>query len=221
MARIPYLTDEEATDDQRAVIEARKEIFGRDSAFQRIVTRTPRVAGWFLPFSLALQRGGAGGLLDGRTKELAVLKTSLVNACSFCSAHNVSLGQAVGLSMEQIESLSADYQASPVLSDRDKAVVRWAEVVTLNEARSDHAAFAELKKHFSDDEIVELTWVSALFNMVNRINDALWLDVEEKDLEGIRQPVDEAGVLKFVRRMLEHAEASAAAAEPAASPAAG
>ena len=216
MARIPYLTDEDANADQRAVIEARKEVFGRDSAFQRIVTRTPKVAAWFLPFSLTLQRGGAGGLLDGRTKELAVLKTSFVNACSFCSAHNVSLGQAVGLSIEQIDSLRGDYLSSPELSDRDKAVVRWAEVVTLNEARRDNAAFAELKKHFNDDEIVELTWVSALFNMVNRINDALWLDIEDKDVDEIRKPVDEAGVLKFVRLMLEHAEAGLAEEVPVA-----
>ena len=83
MARIPYLRDEDLTDDQRAVLEARREVFGRDSNFQRIVTRTPKVARWFLPFGLTLQRGDTGALLDTRTKELAVLKTSLLNACEF------------------------------------------------------------------------------------------------------------------------------------------
>jgi len=83
MARIPYLSDDDLTDDQRAVLDARREVFGRVSAFQRMVTRTPKVAQWFLPFGLTLQRGDTGALLDTRTKELAVIKTSLLNACAF------------------------------------------------------------------------------------------------------------------------------------------
>ena len=209
MARIPYLDDSNLTADQRAVLEARRDVFGRNSAFQRIVTRTPKVARWFLPFVFSLQRGGAGGLLDGRTKELAVLKTSMLNACAFCTAHNRSLGSAVGLTDAEIEALAGDYEASAALSERDKAVVHWAEVVTRNEARRDAAGFERLKAHFTDDEIVELTWVSALFNMINRITDSLWLDIEEADVEGIRKPVTEEGILEFVRRMLAHAEASA------------
>lgn len=208
MARIPYLTDEEATPDQKAVLDARREVFGRTSAFQRIVTRTPKVAQWFIPFSYALQRGGCGGLLDGRTKELAVLKTSMVNACSFCTAHNVSLGQAVGITPTEIEALSGDYMRSPLLSDRDKAVVHWAESVTRNEGRRDAAGFEMLKAHFTDDEIVELTWVIGLFNMVNRITDTLWLDVEASDVSGIQRPITEEQILDYVRRIVAHEESS-------------
>jgi uncharacterized peroxidase-related enzyme len=213
VARIPYLSDDEATPDQLAVLNARREVFGNNTAFQRIVTRTPNVARWFLPFGYALQRGDAGGLLDGRTKELAVLKTSMINACGFCTAHNKSLGGAVGLTEQEIDELEGDYEQSTVLSERDKAIVHWAESVTKNEARRDMVGFERLKTFFSDDEIVELTWVSALFNMINRVTDALWLDVEEADLEGIRKPVTEAGILEYVRRILAHAEATAAPAE--------
>jgi len=208
LARIPYLSDSDLTPDQRAVLDARRDVFGRNSAFQRIVTRTPKVARWFLPFVFSLQRGGAGGLLDGRTKELAVLKTSMLNACAFCTAHNRSLGMAVGLTDDEIAALDGDYEGSDVLSDRDKAVVHWAESVTRNEGRRDEAGFERLRAHFNDDEIVELTWVAALFNMINRITDSLWLDVEESDVEGIRKPVTEEGVLEFVRRMLVHAEST-------------
>lgn len=209
MARIPYLTDAELTPDQRAVIQGRVEVFGRSSAFQRIVTRTPKVARWFLPFVYSLQRGDTGGLLDGRTKELAVLKTSSLNACSFCMAHNVSLGGAVGLSEEQIAAVTgADYESSASLTDRDKAVVRWAESVTLNRARRDMDGFARLKEHFTDDEIVELTWVAALFNMINRITDSLWLDVEEEDVVGMRVPITEERIVEFARRMVAHADAT-------------
>jgi hypothetical protein len=135
----------------------------------------------------------------------------MLNACAFCTAHNRSLGSAVGLTDAEIDALADDYEASAVLSERDKAVVHWAEVVTRNEARRDTAGFERLKAYFTDDEIVELTWVSALFNMINRITDSLWLDIEETDVEGIRKPVTEAGIIEFVRRMLAHADASAGA----------
>lgn len=213
MARIAYLTDEHANPDQLAVLDARRKVFGNNTAFQRIVTRTPNVARWFLPFGYALQRGGAGGLLDGRTKELAVLKTSMLNACDFCTAHNKSLGGAVGLTADEIDALSGDYESSDALTDRDKAVVHWAEAVTLNQGRRDMVGFERLKTYFNDDEIVELTWVAALFNMINRVTDSLWMDVEEEDLEGIRKPVTEAAILEYVRLILAHADATIGAAD--------
>lgn len=59
----------------------------------RVYGRVPGVAVWLLPFPVSLQREGAGGRLDGRTKELIVLTTSFRNACEYCATHNISLGQ--------------------------------------------------------------------------------------------------------------------------------
>lgn len=208
MPRIPDLTDEELTDEQRALLQIRDEVFGQpSSAVHRMVLRTPKVARWFTPFGLALQRGGTGSLLDERTKEMAVIKTSQLNECTFCTELNIGLGKSVGITDDQIEAIRGDdYESSPALSDRDKAVVRWAESVTLNNARRDKEGFERLKQFFDDNEIVELTWVSALFNMINRLNDALWLDVEDKHREGIKKPVSEDTLLEFVRRTLEYAD---------------
>jgi hypothetical protein len=49
----------------------------------RTIARAPGVARWMMPYIAAVQREGVGTRLDGRTKELAILKTSLVNACHF------------------------------------------------------------------------------------------------------------------------------------------
>jgi hypothetical protein len=51
--------------------------------------------------------------------------------------------------------------------------------VTRNTARHDDEAFAELRAHFDDREIVELTLITAHFNLMNRFNDALQIDLEE------------------------------------------
>jgi hypothetical protein len=50
--------------------------------------------------------------------------------------------------------------------------------VANNDARYRDDYFDALKEFFSDSEIVELTWVSALFCMVNRFHDSLHLDLD-------------------------------------------
>jgi len=67
---------------------------------------------------------------------------------------------------------------SPLFGEREKAVIRWAELVTWNEARHDDAAFAELSKHFDSSGIVELTTVAAFRGLMNRFMDSLQIELE-------------------------------------------
>jgi len=83
MARVPYVSDAEASEQVRLFFEGCRELIGRVPHSMRAYARSPHVATWFLPFLVTLQREGAGGLLDGRTKELAILKTSMVNGCAY------------------------------------------------------------------------------------------------------------------------------------------
>ena len=135
-----------------------------------------------LPFSAVLQREGAGGLLSSRIKEIAIIKTSHVNGCDYWFAHNTSLGQAAGVTEEQVQVIGTDdYMTSPLLSDREKAAVLWAEHVTKNTARSRDDVFETVRKSFSESEVVELTMITAYFNMNNRFMDSLKIPLEHQD----------------------------------------
>ena len=80
--------------------------------------------------------------------------------------------------------LSGDrYMESPLFNDREKAVIRWAELVTWNEARHDGAAFVELSRHFDNTEIVELTTVAAFRGLMNRFMDSLQIELEGADVQ--------------------------------------
>lgn len=70
---------------------------------------------------------------------------------------------------------------SDLLSDREKAAVLWAEHVTKNTARSRDDVFEIVRKSFSEAEIVELTMISAYFNMNNRFIDSLKIPIEHED----------------------------------------
>ena len=62
-----------------------------------------------------------------------------------------------------------------------QAAVRWADAVTRMTARDDEAAFAAMKEHFSEKQIVELTVFCGMWNYSNRLCEALHVDLEHPD----------------------------------------
>ena len=85
----------------------------------------------------------------------------------------------MGITETDIAAISeGDYSA---FSEKERAVLLWAEHVTLNTARERYDVFEEVKKHFSDSEIVELTMVITYFNMRNKFNDALEIPIEAQE----------------------------------------
>ena len=76
-----------------------------------------------------------------------------------------------------------DYLDSPLFGEREKAVIRWAELVTWNKACYDDDAFAQLAKHFDSAEIVELTTVAAFRGLMNRFMDSLNIELEGPELQ--------------------------------------
>jgi alkylhydroperoxidase family enzyme len=108
---------------------------------------------------------------------------SQINGCGFC----MDLGRAMvvreRLGMEKVNALS-EYRTSPLFSDRERAALAYVEEATLHKWVSD-STFEELRKHFSDWEIAEITWINALENYYNLIN--IPLEIESDGLCAIAQ----------------------------------
>ncbi len=62
---------------------------------------------------------------------------------------------------------------------RERVALRYAEQVTRDAKRVGDNLWHELKQHFDDGEIIELTAATSLFNMFNRFNDALQVEITE------------------------------------------
>lgn len=179
MARIPLIEPDAVTGDLEEFYGAVTDMVGRVPHSLRTLAHAPLLAMLMLPFIAATQREWPGVRLSGRIKEMVVIKTSHINGCEYCYAHNTSLGQAAGITPEQIIDISSDdYRTSDRFSEREKAALLWAEHVTRNTARQRGDVYEQVKAQFSDAEIVELTLICALFNMINRINDSLAIDIE-------------------------------------------
>ena len=117
--------------------------------------------------------------------------------------HNTSLGRAAGLTDEQIGALDGDWRASAAFDDRQKAVIEWAEHVSLNTARRASDAFDRLRAHFDEPAVVELTVAIAHRNMITRIQEALHTDLEGPDLPQRSRITTSPAVLdRYVREVL-------------------
>lgn len=119
--------------------------------------------------------------VDYTLMRMVHLRISDLNGCNYCATHNAVWSTKVGVSPEKLDAvISPEFSSSDLLSDEEKAALRWADAVTANTAKVDEAAFAELQRFFNQQQIVELTLAIAYRNMVNRFVDALQVDVEEE-----------------------------------------
>lgn len=76
---------------------------------------------------------------------------------------------------EQINALQF-YRTSKVFDEKEKATLLYAERITRGAAAIRSGTLEELRKYYSEDQIVELTLVICVANLTNRFNDALQVE---------------------------------------------
>jgi uncharacterized peroxidase-related enzyme len=118
------------------------------------------------------------GVLSKRHLELCLVTASLLNKCTYCVSHHAPKLAVQGISEARAERL-LDYNTHPELDEVDKLVVEYAIAVTSNWNRTRDEIFSRLRAHFTEAQIVEMTWRTALCGAFNRFNDILQLDIEE------------------------------------------
>ena len=75
-----------------------------------------------------------------------------------------------GASAEKVEAALGDYRKSPLLSARERLALELAERMTYTSKRVTDRFFKRLKRHFSDEELVELAAIIALENFRSKFN---------------------------------------------------
>ncbi|WP_353438061.1 carboxymuconolactone decarboxylase family protein [Polynucleobacter sp. UK-FUSCHL-C3] len=112
-----------------------------------------------------------------RYVELAIVTVSKLNECQYCIGHHKPLLSVEGLSSSGIDSI-LDYKNHPELTDVDKLVIEYSIGVTNAPQKIKDTLFNELKIHFTESQIVELTLRICLCGFFNRFNDSLQIESE-------------------------------------------
>jgi AhpD family alkylhydroperoxidase len=110
--------------------------------------------------------------LDNHLKALAELKAATLTHCEYCIDMGSQAARQIGLTDEQLLALPT-YRTSPLFTDLEKLVLDYAVGMSRTPVEVPDALFAELRKHFDDAQLVELTHTIALENLRGRFNLAL------------------------------------------------
>ena len=102
--------------------------------------------------------------------DLVYLRASQMNGCSYCiDSHSHDL-LAAGFPTQKLMLVSAWKETGNVFSERERAALAWAEVVTLvADTNVNDDAFEAVRTQFSEKEVADLTISIGLINAYNRI----------------------------------------------------
>ena len=79
-----------------------------------------------------------------------------------------------GATEEKIAAI--DDPSSDLLSARERAAIAYGEKLAVDHHHVDDALWAELRRHFSEAEIIELTVHATLYIGLGRFNEVIGLD---------------------------------------------
>lgn len=116
-------------------------------------------------------------ILPKRYLEIALVVVSKINECTYCVAHHTPRLIEQGLSADAVANI-----LEPEIDGFDEVdmLVRdYAVQVTTKPQYMRDKIFDDLKKHFTEEQIIELTLRTALCGFFNRFNDALQIGMED------------------------------------------
>src|SRR4029453_6693061 len=153
---------------------------GKEITPARVVNnRVPRM--WNVSWAL-LNLDFRGFTLPHELRYLIHVRISTLNGCAFCKDIAMAAAVRQRLGLEKFRAVAGDWRQGTLFSDRQRGALGVAEEATLKREVSD-ATFDELRKHFSEREIVELVVENAKSNFYNLVN--VPLQIEEDGLLAI------------------------------------
>ena len=173
MSRIAKLPPEEW--DARLVNAVRPEnLTDLEQGLTRYFAHCPEQALGLMGFGGALKQNRS---LPDRLVELVRLRVAFFNQCRSCMAIRYSDAVADGVTEGLVCSLERPQEAEN-LSAAEKAAIRYGELMATDHLAIDDALYDELRRHFTEAQIVELGMTVAFFVGFGRLA-ATWHMVEE------------------------------------------
>ena len=169
MTRLQAPPIETLSDHTRDVFRAVEARFGRLLDPVAVTALHPEVLDATMAFEVQFERARR---LPERLKQLANLKAAALLGCPFCLDIGSAESRRAGVTDAMLRALSS-FETSDLFDEPEKTALAYCVAMTRDSAEVDDAVFATLRKHFADDQIVELTAVIAWENHRSRFNKAL------------------------------------------------
>jgi alkylhydroperoxidase family enzyme len=118
--------------------------------------------------------------LDPVLRELGQTRAGYAVGSRFVYSQHMKAARFAGLSEEQVQAI-AHWQVADCFTPVQRAVLAYADALVLQHGRVPDGVFAALKAELSDEEILELTYVTATYMMHAVMSRALRLEYDDVD----------------------------------------
>jgi uncharacterized peroxidase-related enzyme len=180
--------------DQRTKPSARLDPLPPDPALKDEFERSRRSLGFVPNSMLIMQRKpnmvkawsqvssamwAPDSTVDRGLKRLIAHVSSRASGCRYCMAHTA--GGAIHLGVDEPKLAAVwDYQTSPLYSAAERAALDLALAAGSVPNAVTEEMFAELRKYWTEEQIVEIVFVISAFGFLNRWNDTMGTPLEEE-----------------------------------------
>lgn len=172
-ARVPLVASDTKDPIVGPIFDAIRSRGGQPLNMHRAVANSPRIFKSYVDMALALRAGATTPRVD---RELIILRTAQLAGGEYEFTQHRPMAVSCGMTAAQIDALPK-WRDNPSFSDKQRAILAYADGMA-SPGGVDNTAYANLRKHFTDPEVVELTVTAAFYGMVSQITRSLDVKLE-------------------------------------------
>lgn len=189
MPRLKQVPRAEVTD--ATVLAYYDRLFGARDPVAEPGTATGTTGDWWTVFALSPEifehavKGFAlyrspNRKLDPVLRELGQTRAGFVTGSQFVYSQHCKSLRGLGVSDERIAAVS-HWQVADCFDDKERAVLAYADCLAGSKGRVPDEVFDKLKTFLSDEQIMELTYITCLYDMHAVMTRALRLEFDDRD----------------------------------------
>lgn len=175
----------------QVVLDAYNRLFGDRDPVAQPGTRTGTSGNWWTVFAQIPEmldhavRGFSFYLdtkrkLDPKLRELGQTRAGWLNGSQFVYSQHCKSCRGAGMSEEKISAIK-EWQVADCFDEKERTLLAYADYLVLQRGRVPEAVFAKLKSFFSEEEILEFTYVTCMYDMHAVLSKALRLEYDDRD----------------------------------------
>lgn len=173
MSRLPLVPEDTPDQDAAKLLAEIKQVYGSLPNLHRTLAHSPDMLRAWLDVAVPLRvKPKAGRAI----RELIIMRAAQLTGATYEWAHHWRMAVDNGVTEEKLRALSGWREAQD-FTPAERAVLAYIEQV-VESGDIDDAVFAELRAHFDDGEIVELSLTASFYVNVARLLRALDVDLE-------------------------------------------
>ena len=173
MARVKDVQINEVKKETQAIYKKFIEDYGPFANQVKVFAHRPIILKYLMGMLLQMAENP---ILDKKIQEIAIVTVSAINKCDYCIAHHAPNLVSYGLSQETVDKILEN--DCPGLNKIELLVRDYAALVTRDHNKVSDKFFNKLRNHFSEKQIVELTFRITLCTFFNKFNDVMQIEME-------------------------------------------